>query len=148
MDKLTKEHRSWNMSRIRGSNTTPEKLVRSYLHRMGYRFRLHRKDLPGKPDIVLPRYRTVIMVHGCFWHRHQGCKFAYTPKSRVEFWQRKFQSNVIRDKLVARQLRSLGWRILVIWECQVNDGKKLAQLSKSIKRIPQVYQSDRRNERL
>ena len=97
-DILSKERRSWNMSRIRGSDTKPELLVRSLLHRMGYRFRLHRKDLPGRPDIVLPKYRTVIFVHGCFWHRHKGCKYAYTPKSRTDFWQNKFQGTVERDK--------------------------------------------------
>ncbi|MBU1162905.1 MAG: DNA mismatch endonuclease Vsr, partial [Proteobacteria bacterium] len=87
MDIISKEKRSWNMSRIRGKDTKPEIIVRSMLHRMGYRFRLHRKDLPGKPDIVLPKYKTVIFVHGCFWHRHKGCKYAYTPKSRVKFWK-------------------------------------------------------------
>lgn len=97
-DVFTPEKRSDVMSRIKGRNTKPELVVRSLLHRMGYRFRLHRTDLPGKPDIVLPRYRTVIFVHGCFWHRHKGCRLAYTPKSRMEFWSTKFESNMIRDK--------------------------------------------------
>jgi len=87
MDNLTKEKRSWNMSRIKGKDTKPELYVRSILHSLGYRFRLHRKDLPGKPDIVLPKYQTVIFVHGCFWHRHQGCKLAYNPKSRIYFYR-------------------------------------------------------------
>jgi len=126
MDRISKEHRSWNMSRIRSENTKPEKVVRSMLHRMGYRFRLHRRDLPGKPDIVLPKYHTVVFVHGCFWHRHKGCKYAYTPKSRVRFWQTKFHENVDRDRRVCRQLRRLGWQVVVIWECQTVDTVSLA----------------------
>ena len=118
MDSLTPSHRSWNMSRIRGKDTQPEVRVRSALHRMGYRFRLHRKDLPGKPDIVLPKYSTVVFVHGCFWHRHPGCRFAYTPKSRVEFWQTKFDRNVERHREVELSLKELGWHVVVIWECE------------------------------
>ncbi len=106
------------MSRIRGKDTRPEMRVRSLLHRMGFRFRLHRKDLPGKPDIVLPAYGTVIFVHGCFWHRHPGCRFAYTPKSRVDFWLTKFQRNVERHQEVEAELEALGWRVVVIWECE------------------------------
>lgn len=121
MDKLTPEHRSWNMSRIKSSNTKPELIVRSILHRMGFRFRLHRKDIPGKPDIVLPKYKTVIFVHGCFWHRHEGCKYAYTPKSRVDFWEAKFSSNIKRDIKVKKQLDELNWNIFVIWECELSD---------------------------
>ena len=117
-DRLTREHRSWNMSRIRAKDTQPEKLVRSTLHRAGYRFRLHRRDLPGRPDIVLPKYRTVVFVHGCFWHRHPGCRFAYTPKSRVAFWNEKFRRNVERDCRNVRALRALGWRVITVWECQ------------------------------
>lgn len=120
-DSLTKEHRSWNMSRIRSTNSKPEIIVRSLLHRMGYRFRLHRKDLPGKPDIVLPKYRTVIFVHGCFWHRHLNCKYAYTPKTRTDKWLRKFSKNTERDKNVKMQLEVLGWKVLIIWECQTKE---------------------------
>ena len=94
MDLLSQERRSWNMSRIRGKDTMPERLVRSLLHRMGYRFRLHRQDLPGRPDIVLPGRRTVVLVHGCYWHRHDGCRLAYTPKSNQTFWNSKFRENV------------------------------------------------------
>ena len=115
------------MSRIRGTNTAPEKVVRSTLHRLGYRFRLHGKDMPGKPDIVLAKYRTVIFVHGCFWHRHRGCTYSYTPTTRVSFWMQKFESNVRRDKRVRRQLQKMGWRVIVIWECQVGDRAKLEQ---------------------
>ena len=124
-DHLTPEERSWNMSRIRSKDTSPEKTVRSLLHRLGYRFRLHRRDLPGKPDIVLPKHSTVIFVHGCFWHRHEGCKYAYTPKSRIEFWNAKFQTNAQRDVAVQDQLRALGWRIIIVWECETHDVRSL-----------------------
>lgn len=121
MDKLTPEHRSWNMSRIRSSNTKPELIVRSLLHRMGFRFRIHRKDLPGKPDIVLPKYKTVVFVHGCFWHRHEDCQYAYTPKSRVEFWEEKFKKNIERDNRNRTDLEALGWKVLVVWACELSD---------------------------
>lgn len=119
------------MAQIRGKDTRPETAVRSLLHRMGYRFRLHSAKLPGCPDIVLPRFRSVIFVHGCFWHRHPGCRFAYVPKSRTEFWEKKFQSNVRRDQEVRRELGRLGWRVLVVWECEIRDGEKLAERLKS-----------------
>ena len=119
VDRLTPEQRSWNMSRIRSKNTKPELIVRSLLHRMGFRFRLNRKDLPGRPDIVLPKYKTVIFVHGCFWHRHKGCKVATTPSTRREFWEKKFKDNVARDERNQRDLRQLGWHVYVLWECQV-----------------------------
>lgn len=118
MDSLTPEHRSWNMSRIRSENTKPERLVRSLLHRMGYRFRLHRKDLPGRPDIVLPGRRAVVLVHGCYWHRHPGCRFAYTPKSNLDFWKAKFAENVKRDQRQYDALCNLGWRVITVWECE------------------------------
>ncbi len=127
-DRISPSRRSWNMSRIKGKNTGPEIIVRSQLHRMGFRFRLHRKDLPGRPDIVLPRYRTAVLVHGCFWHRHRNCKYAYNPKSRKEFWKKKFQGNVERDKRNLRELSSFGWRTVVIWECQTADPAKLQRL--------------------
>jgi len=126
VDGLTPEKRSWNMSRIRGVDTKPELLVRSLLHRMGYRFRLHRRDLPGRPDIVLPKYRAVVFVHGCFWHRHRGCRYAYVPKSRKDFWKRKFARNVERDREVRHLLRKAGWKILVVWECETVDADGLA----------------------
>ena len=125
MDRISESHRSWNMSRIRGRDTGPEKTVRSVLHRLGLRFRLQRKDLPGRPDIVLPRYRTVVLVHGCFWHRHTGCRFSYTPKSNQHFWAEKFAGTVRRDKLNAGRLRRAGWKVIVIWECQVRDVERL-----------------------
>jgi DNA mismatch endonuclease (patch repair protein) len=117
-DRLSKERRSWNMSRIRGKNTTPEKVVRSMLHRMGYRFRLHGKKLPGRPDIVLPRYKTVVFVHGCFWHRHRGCKNCTTPTHRRAWWLNKLEGNAKRDQAHRQVLGKLGWRVIVVWECQ------------------------------
>lgn len=132
MDKISKSRRSWNMSRIGGINTSPEVKVRSLLHALGFRFRLHRKDLPGRPDIVLPRYRTVIFVHGCFWHRHECCRFAYIPKTRRAFWLRKFSSNVERDKKNQLALRKMGWRVVVVWECQL---RNLTALVKRLLRI-------------
>lgn len=128
VDNLTPERRSWNMSRIRSKDTSPERLVCSILHRMGYRFRLHSRDLPGNPDIILPRYRTAIFVHGCFWHRHKGCKFAYTPKTRVSFWLQKFQNNVARDKAVKRKFEKSGWKLLTIWECMLQNEQDLQTL--------------------
>ena len=126
-DRLTPERRSWNMSRIRGRDTKPELVVRRLLHEMGYRFRLHRADLPGRPDIILPRHKTVVFVHGCYWHRHPGCRFAYTPKSRQSFWNAKFTSNVARDQRNQRVLKEAGWRVIVIWECETSDRDVLAQ---------------------
>ncbi|QDU17462.1 Very short patch repair protein [Gimesia maris] len=131
-DRISPEHRSWNMSRIKNRDTKPELIVRSLLYRMGYRFRLHRKDLPGKPDIVLPKYKTVIFVHGCFWHRHKGCKYAYNPKSRVNFWKRKFADTIERDKRQQQSLRKSGWNIIVIWECECMD---LELLSNKLQRV-------------
>jgi DNA mismatch endonuclease (patch repair protein) len=131
-DRISRERRSWNMSRIRGENTRPERAVRSLLHRMGFRFRLHRRDLPGTPDIVLPKYRTVVFVHGCYWHRHPGCRYAYTPKSRVEFWKTKFSQNVKRDVRVRSELEALGWNIVVVWECELQDSEALAERLRQI----------------
>jgi DNA mismatch endonuclease (patch repair protein) len=126
MDSLTPERRSWNMSRIRGKDTRPEIIVRSLLHRLGYRFRLNRKDIPGKPDIVLPKHQTAIYVHGCYWHRHQGCHLAYTPKSNLNFWGKKFARNVERDLEVRESLKGTGWKQLVIWECETRNEIELA----------------------
>ena len=126
-DVFSKSKRSEVMSRIKGQNTKPELVVRSLLHRLGYRFRLHRTTLPGKPDIVLPRFKTVIFVHGCFWHRHKDCRFAYTPKSRTDFWLKKLESNVLRDIQVKSDLETLGWRVITIWECELRDMDKLSK---------------------
>ena len=119
VDRISEERRSWNMSRIRGKNTSPELRLRSLLHGAGYRFRLHDKKLPGRPDIVLKKYRTVIFVHGCYWHRHPGCPNTTTPGTRTDFWQSKFDGTVERDKRKARELRAIGWRPLTVWECEL-----------------------------
>lgn len=107
------------MSRISSKDTAPEKQVRSLLHNAGFRFRLHVKKLPGSPDIVLPKYRTVIFVHGCYWHRHSDCKYAYSPKSRTKFWEEKFEITVERDRRKSDELRALGWHVIVVWECEL-----------------------------
>jgi DNA mismatch endonuclease (patch repair protein) len=109
--------RSRMMSSIKGKNTKPEMTVRRLLHAAGFRYRLHRKDLPGKPDLVLPKYNLVIFVHGCFWHQHQGCHYAYTPASNSEKWKVKLEGNRQRDLIQQQQLLDMGWRVLVIWEC-------------------------------
>lgn len=121
MDKLTREQRSWNMSRVRSRDTKPERTVRSLLHRMGYRFRLQTSRLPGKPDIILPKYRTVILVHGCFWHRHPGCIRSTTPKTNSEFWQQKFKENVLRDGRYIKKIEEAGWRAITVWQCELDD---------------------------
>lgn len=118
-DVHSKEVRSYNMSQIRSKNTKPEMLVRSYLHKQGYRFRLHDKKLPGKPDIVLPKYKTVIFVHGCFWHGHKNCKYFVVPKTRTKWWLEKINGNIARDKKAARELKKLGWKVINIWGCKV-----------------------------
>jgi DNA mismatch endonuclease (patch repair protein) len=118
------------MSRIRGKDTGPEMVVRSILHRMGYRFRLHVKGLPGRPDVVLPKYRTVVFVHGCFWHRHRGCKNCTTPTHRREWWLRKLEGNAARDRLHLRELGRMGWKAVVVWECEVE--KKLERLEQRL----------------
>ena len=119
--------RSQMMARIQGRDTVPEMIVRRTAHRLGFRFRLHRKDLPGRPDLVFPRFRSAVFVHGCFWHRHEGCRFAYTPRSRVGFWIDKFNRNVARDRRTESALADLGWRVLVIWECETRDDAVVAR---------------------
>lgn len=121
MDIVSPEKRSRMMAGIKGKNTKPEMVVRRFVHGMGFRFRLHRKDLPGSPDIVFPRLRRVIFVHGCFWHRHLDCRFAYTPKSNTQFWLDKLRSNVRRDDSAQKALKALGWEVLIVWECEVSN---------------------------
>ncbi len=134
MDRLTPAQRSANMARIGPKDTRPELAVRSVLHGLGFRFRLHRRDLPGTPDIALPKYRTTILVHGCFWHRHPNCRFAYTPKSRTDFWLEKFTKNIARDRLVRQTLRRMGWKVLVIWECETASREALVKRLRSMLR--------------
>ena len=124
-DILTPEKRSENMSRIQSRDTSIELKVRKLIYSMGLRYRVNRKDLPGKPDIVIEKYKLIIQVHGCYWHRHPDCKLAYSPKSRVDFWQKKFSENVSRDKKVEQELVSLGYRVFTIWECEIKNENNL-----------------------
>ena len=121
------EQRSRNMSAIKSKNTKPEIAVRKVLHSMGYRFRLHGKDLPGSPDVVLPKYKTVIFVHGCFWHRHENCMYASTPKTRQEFWNKKFKKNIERDLEIQENIKNIEWRSVVIWECETKNIENLKE---------------------
>ena len=124
-DVLSPSQRKYNMSRIRDKDTKPEMVVRSMVHRMGFRYRLHQKNLPGKPDIVLTRHRKIIMVHGCFWHKH-NCRYGrVVPKTNTKFWQEKRAATVVRDRRNLRQLRKNGWEVLTIWECQIKKSKAL-----------------------
>lgn len=135
-DTISKAERSALMSRIRSTNTKPEVLVRSALHRAGFRFRLYTKGLPGRPDIVLPKHGVVIFVHGCFWHRH-GCALSSEPATRRRFWQSKFDANVARDKRNTRALRRLGWRVLTVWECSLRTrSARDAAITRLVSRIP------------
>jgi DNA mismatch endonuclease, patch repair protein len=118
-DVHSKEVRSYNMSRIKGKNTKPEMLVRRFLHAHGFRYRLHVKDLPGKPDIVLPKYKTVIFVHGCFWHGHEGCKYYVVPKTKTEWWLNKINGNIANDEKAMKALQDKGWKVITLWECEL-----------------------------
>jgi DNA mismatch endonuclease (patch repair protein) len=135
-DKLTKEQRSWNMSRIRSKNTKPEMLVRRMLTARGVRYRLHRAGLPGKPDIVLGPRKLVIFVHGCFWHRHPECKEATMPSSNRTFWETKLEGNAARDLRHRSALRKLGWKVIVIWECETRQPLKLEKRLARLFRVP------------
>lgn len=135
VDKLTKDRRSWNMSRIHSKNTKPEIKVRSELHKLGYRFRIHKNELPGKPDIVLPKYKKIIFVHGCFWHNHKNCKKSGIPKSNIDFWEDKINKNVIRDSAVVNKLTKSGWDVYIIWECETEDDDLLKSILSDIFKI-------------
>lgn len=134
MDIVAPTVRSRMMASIKGANTTPELAVRSLLHSLGFRFRLHRKDLPGRPDIVLPRHNLAILVHGCFWHRHAGCRYAYSPQSNKEFWRKKLHANFLRDRRVLDDLQKLGWRTLIVWECHLRIDANTATLPRRLER--------------
>lgn len=118
-DTLSKKQRSAVMSRVRSADTKPEWILRCGLHRLGFRYRLGNRHLPGRPDLAFPKYRSVVLVHGCYWHRHPGCKDASMPKSNVAFWTRKFTENVERDRRMERELAARGWRVMVVWECEL-----------------------------
>lgn len=124
-DVFSKEKRSWLMSRVKGRDTKPEILVRSFVHRMGYRFRIHRWDLPGNPDIVFPRHGKVIFVHGCFWHGHEGCPRSKRPTTNKGFWNEKLDDNIERDKRFRRALQRMGWKVFVVWQCETRKPEKL-----------------------
>ncbi|MGU1284777.1 very short patch repair endonuclease [Pseudomonas aeruginosa] len=134
-DFLSPAERSDRMSRIRGKDTQPELALRKILHKLGLRYRLHGAALPGKPDLVFPRYRTVVFVHGCFWHRHAGCNIASTPKSNTPFWLEKFEKNIARDARVAAQLEAEGWRVLVVWECELASMAKTQATGKRLQTL-------------
>lgn len=132
MDRISIEARSANMSKIRGKDTVPELLLRRQMFRLGFRYRLHRKDLPGTPDIIFVKEKIAVFVHGCFWHSHQNCRFATVPKTRQEFWLEKFTKNMERDKISQMKLTSLGWLPVVVWGCELSSEKKIANVSKKL----------------
>ena len=134
-DVHSKEQRSYNMSRIKGKDTKPEMLVRKFLHAKGFRYKLHDKKLPGKPDIVLPKYKTVIFVHGCFWHGHEGCKYYVVPKTRTDWWLNKINGNIANDKKAMIALKKDGWKIIIIWACKLKPNYINRTLSSLFKRI-------------
>ncbi len=134
-DVHSKETRSYNMSRIKGKDTKPEMLVRKFLHAQGYRYRLHVKGMPGKPDIVLPKYKTVIFIHGCFWHGHEGCKYYVVPKTRTEWWLNKININTANDNKAIAALKNDGWKVITLWECDLKPNiidKKLSSILKKL----------------
>jgi DNA mismatch endonuclease Vsr len=137
-DVHNKEIRSYNMSQIRGKNTKPEMLVRKFLFANGFRYRLNVKDLPGKPDIVLPKYKTVIFVNGCFWHGHKGCRYFILPKTRTEWWLQKITDTRLRDSETENKLFVLGWRVIEVWTCELKKDKKDQRLSKLISEISYI----------
>lgn len=128
MDTLSKAERSELMSRVRAKDSVPELALRRLVHGMGFRYRLHGRDLPGNPDLVFPARNAVIFMHGCFWHRHANCRRARMPKTRIAFWTEKLEGNRRRDRRNHRKLRVMGWRVLVVWECQLNDPEKVSIL--------------------
>lgn len=134
-DVLTPKQRSYNMSQIHGKDTKPEELVRKFLFSQGFRYRKNDARLPGKPDIVLPKYKTVIFVNGCFWHKHEGCKYFVWPKNNAEFWKEKITANVIRDQENYKKLCALGWRIITIWECELRPRNRESTLNRVLSEL-------------
>jgi len=145
-DRISKKHRSWVMSRIRSKGSVPERTVRAVLHRMGFRYRLHVKNLPGKPDLVFKKHNLVIFVNGCFWHQHQECKDGRIPKSNREYWVKKFDRNVSRDRENQKKLEELGWQVEVIWECETKNWSKL--ISRIHEIFPSLFNLEKALERL
>lgn len=134
-DVHTPKQRSYNMSKIKGKNTKPEMLVRRFLHAEGFRYKLHDKNLPGKPDIVLPKYKTVIFVHGCFWHGHQKCRYFVIPKTRTEWWINKIDNNCVNDTRIKTQLKKQAWQVLILWECELKKDKFEHTMKKVCRRL-------------
>lgn len=139
-DIKTKESRSYNMSRIAGKDTKPEELVRKYLFSKGFRYRKNVRKLPGTPDLVLPKYRTVIFVNGCFWHGHKGCKYFVWPKSNTEFWRQKIETNISRDQRKEAQLRDMGWNVIIVWECELRPPKRQTTLERLESQLIQILE--------
>lgn len=140
MDVHDSKTRSYNMSRIKGKNTKPEETVRKYLFSQGFRYRKNDKRLPGKPDIVLPKYKTIIFVNGCFWHKHEGCRYFAWPQNNAEFWKDKIESNVVRDKKQYEELQDAGWRVIIVWECELKKKRKSDTLERLVDEIKAVVE--------
>ncbi len=134
-DVHTPQQRSFNMSRIRGTNTKPEMLVRKFLHAQGFRYKLHDKTLPGKPDLVLPKYKTVIFIHGCFWHGHENCKYFVVPKTRTDWWLNKINTNKANDAKAIQALKKDGWKIITVWECELKPAMFECTLTSLLKKL-------------
>lgn len=137
MDVHSRPTRKFNMSQIKAGDTKPEMIVRKFLHANGFRYRLHNKKLPGKPDITLPKYNTLIFVHGCFWHAHEGCKYFKLPKTRTDFWKDKLYKNKQRDEINIKKLESMGWYVIIVWECELKSGNKEETLENLVLKITQ-----------
>ena len=138
MDVHDQKTRSYNMSRVKGKDTKPEEIVRKYLFSQGFRYRKNDKRLPGKPDIVLPKYKTVIFVNGCFWHKHEGCKYFVWPKSNSEFWKEKIESNIVRDKKQYEELKNAGWHVIIVWECELKKKQRMDTLERLVTEIQTI----------
>ena len=141
MDVHDQKTRSYNMSRVKGKDTKPEEIVRKYLFSQGFRYRKNDKRLPGKPDIVLPKYKTVIFVTGCFWHKHEGCKYFVWPKSNSEFWKEKIESNIVRDKKQYEELKNAGWHVIIVWECELKKKQRMDTLERLVTEIQTIVET-------
>ena len=141
MDVHDQKTRSYNMSRVKGKDTKPEEIVRKYLFSQGFRYRKNDKRLPGKPDIVLPKYKTVIFVNGCFWHKHEVCKYFVWPKSNSEFWKEKIESNIVRDKKQYEELKNAGWHVIIVWECELKKKQRMDTLERLVTEIQTIVET-------
>ena len=141
MDVHDQKTRSYNMSRVKGKDTKPEEIVRKYLFSQGFRYRKNDKRLPGKPDIVLPKYKTVIFVTGCFWHKHEGCKYFVWPKSNSEFWKEKIESNIVRDKKQYEELKNAGWHVIIVWECELKKKQRMDTVERLVTEIQTIVET-------